>query len=292
MRRIPARRSLPTHTIPAARGPTSHHPLASYARSQVTHCYGPQQGELVTEARRFGLLRQYFFLCACPSCTGDRLSDHRMVGFACDRNGCDGAVSPPPGAPSTDAEVPGELLMAAAQVEKMRVSEDAAWRSCGCCDECATPLGDPQVAVERASRAHELLQVRTTSFFFGAVCMRDVKESTSSFFLRGAVCAINFEERVRAPAVCFGGVRTNPPRDNRSALPCRGRVEERDVAGFEGQRPCKCGPQTADRASVAAGGNLLTACKGAPQRRGTVGCLRHTRGAPESAARSAPCQAP
>jgi hypothetical protein len=88
-----------------------------------------------------------------------------MVGFACDRSGCDGAVSPPPGAPSTDAELPGGLLMAAAQVEKMRLSEDAAWRSRGCCDACATPLGDPQAAVERASRAHELLQVRTTSFF-------------------------------------------------------------------------------------------------------------------------------
>jgi hypothetical protein len=124
---------------------------------------------MVTEARRVGLLRQYFFLCACPSCTGDRRSDHRMVGFACARSGCDGAVSPPPGAPSTDAEVPGELLVDAAQVEKMRLPEDAAWRRRGCCDECATPLDDPQAAVERASRAHELLQVRTPPASSGCV---------------------------------------------------------------------------------------------------------------------------
>ena len=65
------------------------------AGSPILHCYGPQNGALVTPLRRQQLREQYHFVCLCQACqAGFDKSEQEMVGLRCLDRSCDGVMVP------------------------------------------------------------------------------------------------------------------------------------------------------------------------------------------------------
>lgn len=58
---------------------------------EITHCYGPQRGEMATPARKRALKEQYFFDCRCEACAS---GDDSFMWFACQQDGCFGSLRP------------------------------------------------------------------------------------------------------------------------------------------------------------------------------------------------------
>ncbi|KAK3255533.1 hypothetical protein CYMTET_35287 [Cymbomonas tetramitiformis] len=128
------------------------------AGAELSHCYGPQQGEMGICARQVGLWEQYHFRCQCAACCGPRASlgvDQELVGYACPTAGCTGALPPPSGVTPDAALLAGRDVSAGpeggGEASRATITSTPEWRRwwswwggrrCSVCDRSwATPGG-------------------------------------------------------------------------------------------------------------------------------------------------------